>query len=1268
MAQLRDLLVTGVARFVNGAYFGGASTFGSATRPIWWNNGFPQATTYSLSATLNAGSANRLAYYSGANAVSASAHYASATQVGINITNIDTIGSRAFYVNGTSQFSDDIYANKSIRNLAVDGGLYWNPYVESVTDGSDAASITLIKSGVAGGTELRISQLNDSNDVINLYVPNYIYLKSKRAFTVNDEWLRINDNSAFSSGIYTGTSLIRTDNQLQVGDAGANFYVKNTGDAFIQKTLGINGVNIGYRLYVNGTSYFNNLVTVRTAESHLGIKLGDTYVNAIGGDLIFQNNSAIRFGSDAWDYDQWAGLKYVHSAKTIYLGLADGTHFTANTAQSGGILALPGIRYFSINGKIAIDAVDSWLRINETGGFSSGTYFGNTIVRTDNQFQVGNNGANFYANSSGNGYFSNTLGIAGTNTSYNLYVNGTSYFNGNIYLPKNGNIYAIGSKATHSLIRVVDNTSDALGNGISIGGGGVTIIGSGESSQNLSVAGAKEILYLLSDGAINIEANANTIANRIGIQVTTAGNIIPIKAEVAQINSQSIGTATNYFANMYATTFHGNLDGNADTVDGYHFSDLESRYVNVSGDTMTGALNFANNTWNLVGDDVYFGDHNVAGGFGIYGKNGNTRLDFCQYNAASIYQSIIFDGNTLYASSKFGVNGSNSSYNFYVNGTSYFSGYSNVCKIYNSSNYEDSSSVTFTNLAAYNGASCGMINAATDNPLGTSSWCHAWSQTWNNGTTSSWVSQIVLGTQNGSGMWYRCTSGDIAGRSWIRVLDTNNYASTLDDRYVNITGDTMTGDLIHGGHIYANIDYTYDIGQSTKEFRRLYTRNIATRHLDADAVFNSDHSLYIGYGSSAYTTAIKMFYSPSTSSRTEFFQINSNGAYAPIRFGVNGQNTDYNFYVNGSSYISSTLVLNHSIWNRGGYSCAGLGQYWYCKIATLKITSSWINRPVCFEISGRGRNFTLLSIVFQNTNSTDPTLAYFHSNWDNCYWIVKTGTSTWDIYVKYSETYGDVTVHRITGNGSNISVIMVMSNASSLPSGATQASYGGNVYYATLANTAKYLSNASHSISISQSDWTNNPWGAGNLTLVWGQRGANYSLSGDTADITLCYGTGGKVGGAGWFMSIDGGLYSLAGIYSAVWNDYAEFRQASTEEPGRVVYELGDDSLAETTQRLQHFAGIISDTYGFSEGKTEKANTPLAVAGRVLAYPYQNRNNYKPGDCVCAAPNGTVDIMTRDEIAMYPDRIVGTVSCVPEYETWGTGNVKVNGRIWIKVK
>ena len=85
-------------------------------------------------------------------------------------------------------------------------------------------------------------------------------------------------------------------------------------------------------------------------------------------------------------------------------------------------------------------------------------------------------------------------------------------------------------------------------------------------------------------------------------------------------------------------------------------------------------------------------------------------------------------------------------------------------------------------------------------------------------------------------------------------------------------------------------------------------------------------------------------------------------------------------------------------------------------------------------------------------------------------------------------------------------------------------------------------------------------------------------------------------------------------------------------------------------------------------GKTEDAQTPIAVSGRVLAYPLESKEQFHPGDAVCSGPRGTVSLMTREEIREYPERIIGTVSAIPEYETWGSCNVKVNGRIWIKVK
>ena len=140
-------------------------------------------------------------------------------------------------------------------------------------------------------------------------------------------------------------------------------------------------------------------------------------------------------------------------------------------------------------------------------------------------------------------------------------------------------------------------------------------------------------------------------------------------------------------------------------------------------------------------------------------------------------------------------------------------------------------------------------------------------------------------------------------------------------------------------------------------------------------------------------------------------------------------------------------------------------------------------------------------------------------------------------------------------------------------------------------------------------------------------------------------------------------------VESAMWNDYAECRESQEQKPGTCVQENDNGILTISNKRLIPGAGIISDTYGYVEGETEKAKTPIAVSGRVLAYTYQDRKNYHAGMSVCSAPNGTIDIMTREEIQKYPDAIIGIVSEIPEYKTWGTDNkVLVDNRIWIKVR
>lgn len=152
------------------------------------------------------------------------------------------------------------------------------------------------------------------------------------------------------------------------------------------------------------------------------------------------------------------------------------------------------------------------------------------------------------------------------------------------------------------------------------------------------------------------------------------------------------------------------------------------------------------------------------------------------------------------------------------------------------------------------------------------------------------------------------------------------------------------------------------------------------------------------------------------------------------------------------------------------------------------------------------------------------------------------------------------------------------------------------------------------------------------------------------------------------WLEPDASLHASA-VWGAVWNDYAEFREGDTIEPGKCVIEVGNDTLITSTERMMPGANITSDTFGFAIGETDQAKTPIAVSGRVLAYPYESREEFKKniGRPVCSGPNGTVSIMTDEEYRNKGYCAIGTISAVPDYEEWGTGKVKVNGRVWIKV-
>lgn len=231
-----------------------------------------------------------------------------------------------------------------------------------------------------------------------------------KGMKINGVWIGLNTNSE------SCTQTIDCDGKDNLY---LNYYrAKHVITNHAGGNLGVGTDTPAYKLHVVGDIYSSSVI--RSNGQNKAIVLSNdsspAWISALDGRVIFNIGKDIRFGETDWDWNKWAGLKYTHSNKTIYLGIADGSAFNANSAQSNGTLRLAGITTIT---------PDSGARIGGSGG---DLYLGNANNSSWVKVQdiCSHKGYNYwYIFQGGNAHFKNI-------DSGDATINGTATINGNL--------------------------------------------------------------------------------------------------------------------------------------------------------------------------------------------------------------------------------------------------------------------------------------------------------------------------------------------------------------------------------------------------------------------------------------------------------------------------------------------------------------------------------------------------------------------------------------------------------------------------------------------------------------------------------------------------------------------------------------------------------------------------------------------------------------------------------------------------------------------
>ena len=452
------------------------------------------------------------------------------------------------------------------------------------------------------------------------------------------------------------------------------------------------------------------------------------------------------------------------------------------------------------------------------------------------------------------------------------------------------------------------------------------------------------------------------------------------------------------------------------------------------------------------------------------------------------------------------------------------------------------SQLTFgLNGLTYFNANLGAGTAANQNVGPTAQWWHILRM--NHGNGSGYFADIAVPLNTSDGIYWRRIQGG-TNYGWYRVLDTNNYAGIIDGRYINVTGDTMTGalHLANGTRNNAGDDCGFgdcNIGGCLG----LQGLNGATglAFIQQGASWSGGNNYRFTWNGSNMTS----------SSTAQWNNLNADllDGYHQAAFSM-GWTTSTKYRVDrwggGTDKNWKKIVT---------YVCTGGGQYQSCKVkGTIYYITGNHNQGHVIDIP-----FEAIMYAYSGTADSMLNQSYLYlppyCTWDMIR-IVRYNNNSWEVQVRQPSDWTNISLeYTVTNNGGSVSA----------------GQFTNTSYSSTVAN------NYNTNVSRPNSSYTNHAASADRLTIARSINGTNFD---GTANITTSY------WGTARNFTIGNTTRSVNGSANVSWS-FADIGVAPANHSHNYINSRGN--LNPQTGRTQNLGDVYS--YNTVSGTSNGAPT-----------------------------------------------------------------------------